>query len=144
AGVGTVAVLLRKDDGIDQLVAYIVGSDDAPDDALAAKTLRAALNLHLPPYMVPGRFELLPLMPRLTSGKIDRKALKAMPLSTPPAGEAGESDVPETPAEAALFAALSALFPGQPIRRQFDFFSDLGGHSFLAARLASALRADPA
>ncbi|WP_454774276.1 Pls/PosA family non-ribosomal peptide synthetase [Janthinobacterium tructae] len=144
AGVGTVAVLLRKDDGIDQLAAYIVGSDDAPDDALSTKTLRAALNLHLPPYMVPGRFELMPLMPRLTSGKIDRKALKAMPLSTPPVGEAGESDVPETPAEAALFAALATLFPGQPIRRQFDFFSDLGGHSFLAARLASALRADPA
>ncbi len=40
-GVGTVAVLLRKDDGIDQLVAYIVASDDAPDDALTAKTLRA-------------------------------------------------------------------------------------------------------
>ena len=144
AGVGTVAVLLRKDDGIDQLVAYIVGSDDAPEDALAAKTLRAALNLHLPPYMVPGRFELLPLMPRLTSGKIDRKALKAMPLSAPPPGEAGESDVPETPAEAALFAALAKLFPGQPILRRLDFFSDLGGHSFLAARLASTLRADPA
>lgn len=144
AGVGTVAVLLRKDDGIDQLVAYIVGSDDAPEDALAAKTLRAALNLHLPPYMVPGRFELLPLMPRLTSGKIDRKALKAMPLSAPPPGEAGESDVPETPAEAALFEALAKLFPGQAILRRLDFFSDLGGHSFLAARLASTLRADPA
>ena len=143
-GVGTVAVLLRKDDSIDQLVAYIVGSDETSGDALAAKTLRAALNLHLPPYMVPGRFELLPLMPRLTSGKIDRKALKAMPLSAPPAGEAGESDAPETPAEAALFAALATLFPGQPIRRQLDFFSDLGGHSFLAARLASSLRADPA
>ncbi|MDN2712278.1 amino acid adenylation domain-containing protein [Janthinobacterium sp. SUN118] len=143
-GVGTVAVLLRKDDGIDQLVAYIVGSDDAQEDALAAKTLRAALNLHLPPYMVPGRFELLPLMPRLTSGKIDRKALKAMPLSAPPPGEAGASDVPETPAEAALFAALAQLFPGQAILRQLDFFSDLGGHSFLAARLASSLRANPA
>ena len=142
-GVGTVAVLLRKDDGIDQLVAYLVGSDDAGDDALTAKTLRAALNLHLPPYMVPGRFELLPLMPRLTSGKIDRKALKAMSLSAPPPGEAGESDLPETPAEAALFAALAQLFPGQPILRQADFFSDLGGHSFLAARLASSLRADP-
>ncbi|MFZ4874554.1 Pls/PosA family non-ribosomal peptide synthetase [Janthinobacterium sp. Mn2066] len=143
-GVGTVAVLLRKDDGIDQLVAYIVGSDEATDDALTAKTLRSALNLHLPPYMVPGRFELLPLMPRLTSGKIDRKALKAMPLSAPPAGEAGESDLPETPAEAALFAALAQLFPGQPILRHADFFTDLGGHSFLAARLASSLRANPA
>ncbi|KAB8044270.1 Pls/PosA family non-ribosomal peptide synthetase [Janthinobacterium aquaticum] len=142
-GVGTVAVLLRKDDGIDQLVAYIVASDDAPPDALAPKTLRAALNVHLPPYMVPGRFELLAVVPRLTSGKIDRKALKAMPLSAPPAGEAGESDLPETPGETALFAALAQLFPGQPILRNADFFSDLGGHSFLAARLASTLRADP-
>jgi hypothetical protein len=83
-------------------------------------------------------------MPRLTSGKIDRKALKAMPLSAPPAGSAaGDSDLPETPAEAALFAALATLFPGQPILRTADFFTDLGGHSFFAARLASALRADP-
>jgi non-ribosomal peptide synthetase-like protein len=142
-GVGTVAVLLRKDDGIDQLVAYIVASAGSDLALLAGSALRHALSEHLPPYMVPGRYELLPLMPRLTSGKIDRKALKAMPLSAPPAA-AGESDVPETPAETALFGALATLFPGQPIRRDADFFSDLGGHSFFAARLASALRADPA
>jgi acyl-CoA synthetase (AMP-forming)/AMP-acid ligase II len=29
--------------------------------------------------MVPGRYEMLDAMPRLTSGKIDRKALKARP-----------------------------------------------------------------
>jgi non-ribosomal peptide synthetase-like protein len=137
-GVGTVAVLLRKDDGIDQLVAYIVPSGEG----LEAATLRHALAAHLPPYMVPGRYEFLPLMPRLTSGKIDRKALKAMPLSAPVA--TGESDLPETPAEAALFAALATLFPGQPVRREADFFSDMGGHSFFAARLATALRANPA
>ncbi|CDG83792.1 Pls/PosA family non-ribosomal peptide synthetase [Janthinobacterium agaricidamnosum] len=143
AGIGTVAVLLRKDDGIDQLVAYLVPEAAAADDAVSAKTLRHALNQHLPPYMVPGRFEVLDSMPRLTSGKIDRKALKAMPLSAPPAGSAGDSDMAETPAEAALFAALATLFPGQPIVRNADFFSDLGGHSFFAARLASTLRADP-
>jgi non-ribosomal peptide synthetase-like protein len=139
-GVGTVAVLLRKDDGIDQLVAYIV-----PDAGveLDTKALRAGLAAKLPPYMVPGRYEMQEAMPRLTSGKIDRKALKAMPLSAPPAGSAEDSDLPETPAEAALFAALSTLFPGQPILRTADFFNDLGGHSFFAARLASALRADP-
>jgi non-ribosomal peptide synthetase-like protein len=139
-GVGTAAVLLRKDDGIDQLVAYLVPEAGA---ALEARALRQALAAVLPPYMVPGRYELLPAMPRLTSGKIDRKALKATPLSAPPAGEAADSDLPETPAEAALFAALATLFPGQPILRQADFFTDLGGHSFFAARLASALRADP-
>ena len=93
--------------------------------------------------MVPSRFERLDVMPRLTSGKIDRKALKAMALSVPLPSEAAESDVPETPGEEALFGALAALFPGQPIRRELDFFSDLGGHSFFAARLATALRADP-
>ena len=139
-GVGTVAVLLRKDDGIDQLVAYIV-----PDAGirLEPKTLRNDLAAVLPPYMVPGRYEMLDAMPRLTSGKIDRKALKAMPLSAPPSGNNADSDLPETPAEEALFAALATLFPGQQILRQADFFSDLGGHSFFAARLASALRADP-
>ncbi|UUZ48993.1 hypothetical protein LP420_41580 [Massilia sp. B-10] len=135
------AVLLRKDDGIDQLVAYVVpaSGDPAPDSA----ALRQALNQHLPPYMVPGRYEQLALMPRLTSGKIDRKALRAMPL-TAPAVASGESDLPETPTEVALFGALAVLFPGQPIRREADFFSDLGGHSFFAARLATALRSNPA
>ncbi|MYM66803.1 amino acid adenylation domain-containing protein [Pseudoduganella sp. FT55W] len=139
AGVGTVAVLLRKDDGIDQLVAYIVPEAAAPDP----RELRTALAAKLPPYMVPGRYEMLDAMPRLTSGKIDRKTLKATPLSAPPAGSAEDSDLPETPAEEALFAALAKLFPGQAIQRNADFFTDLGGHSFFAARLASALRADP-
>ncbi|MDB5960034.1 MAG: peptide synthetase [Massilia sp.] len=143
AAVGTVAVLLRKDDGIDQLVAYIVPAADAAEEALTGNSLRHSLIEHLPPYMVPGRYELLSIMPRLTSGKIDRKALNAMPLSVQLAGPAGQSDLPETPAEAALFAELAKLFPGQPIVRQADFFSDLGGHSFFAARLASALRARP-
>jgi hypothetical protein len=140
-GVGTVAVLLRKDDGIDQLVAYLVAVIPAPSQ-LTSATLRRALAEHLPPYMVPGRYELLTEMPRLTSGKIDRKALKAMPLSAAPAGAAGDSDLPETPAEQRC-SRLAKLFPGQPIRRDADFFTDLGGHSFFAARLASALRADP-
>jgi non-ribosomal peptide synthetase-like protein len=140
AGIGTVAVLLRKDDGIDQLVAYLVAEAGV---TLDPRALRASLAGKLPPYMVPGRYEMLDAMPRLTSGKIDRKTLKATPLSAPQAGSAEDSDLPETPAEEALFAALAALFPGQPILRHADFFTDLGGHSFFAARLASALRADP-
>ena len=92
--------------------------------------------------MVPGYFEPVAEMPRLTSGKIDRNALKARAL-TLVAGAASLSDSPQTPAEQALFAALAKLFPGQPIVRSADFFSDLGGHSLFAARLASALRTDP-
>ena len=140
-GVGTVAVLLRKDDGIEHLVACLV---PAAGHTLSVPTLRQELAAQLPPYMVPGRYQMLDAMPRLTSGKIDRKALRAMPLIAAAALPEGASDQPETPAEEALFAALATLFPGQPIRRGADFFSDLGGHSFFAARLASALRAQPA
>jgi non-ribosomal peptide synthetase-like protein len=142
-GVGTTAVLLRRDDGIDRLVAYLVPALGAGDAQLAPATLRKALAGRLPPYMVPSRFEILSFMPRLTSGKIDRKALKAMALSAPLPSDPLDSDTPETPGEEALFAALAGLFPGQALRRELDFFSDLGGHSFFAARLATALRANP-
>ncbi|NBF08734.1 Pls/PosA family non-ribosomal peptide synthetase [Pseudomonas sp. Fl4BN1] len=141
-GVGTVAVLLRNDDGIDQLIAYLVPDQSLPLDVLPS-LLRHGLQAQLPPYMVPGRFELLDSMPRLTSGKIDRKALKARPLTLDNPAVSDASDTAENPAEQALFSALEKLFPGQSIRRDADFFSDLGGHSFFAARLASALRTDP-
>ncbi|MGE5472301.1 MAG: Pls/PosA family non-ribosomal peptide synthetase [Bacteroidota bacterium] len=138
-GVGTAAVLLRQDDGIERLVAYIVGDGElTPSAAL----LRSTLAETLPPYMVPVHIETLPEMPRLTSGKIDRKALRARPLEIA-AGPAGGSETPETPAEEVLFAELARLFPGQAIHRAADFFSDLGGHSLFAARLASALRTHP-
>lgn len=138
-GVATAAVLLRQQNDIDQLIAFLIAE---PDTHPEPSTLRAALTLVLPPYMVPGHYELLREMPRLTSGKIDRNALKVLPLAEP-ATAAGDSDPPQNDAEVALFDALRRLFPGQPIRREMDFFNDLGGHSLFAARLASALRGDP-
>lgn len=140
-GVGTVAVLLRNHRGLDQLIAYVVCDDEPP--AAFTSALRKAAQAKLPSYMVPGYVELLESMPRLTSGKIDRKALKARPLEVDTSATSTESDVAETASEVVLFAELTKLFPGVPIRRDADFFSDLGGHSFFAARLASALRAHP-
>ena len=139
-GVGTVAVVLRSQDGMDQLIAYLVFEGGT---AIAKSDLRSALAKTLPSYMVPSYFETLAEMPRLTSGKIDRNTLKARPLAAPAPGADEHSELPETPAEEALFAALHQLFPGQSIIRAADFFTDLGGHSLFAARLASALRADP-
>ncbi|GAA4030992.1 Pls/PosA family non-ribosomal peptide synthetase [Actimicrobium antarcticum] len=139
AGIGTAAVLLRKESGLDQLVAFLIAE---PQSVQTTTTLRAALMLVLPPYMVPGHYETLSEMPRLTSGKIDRNALKARPLTFIQV-DAASSDAPQNLAEEALFGALATLFPGQPIRRTMDFFNDLGGHSLFAARLASALRTDP-
>jgi non-ribosomal peptide synthetase-like protein len=134
--IGTAAVILRQDDGMERLIAYIV-SENA--EGISTPRLRAALIEALPPYMVPAYFVTLAEMPRLTSGKIDRKALRALPLSVS-ADKNSDSDSPENKAEQVLFTALIRLFPGQSIRREADFFTDLGGHSLLAARLASAIR----
>ncbi len=139
-GISAAAVLLHKEEeGVDQLIAFIVVESGV---TISQAGLRAALAESLPAYMVPGYVETLAEMPRLISGKIDRRALNARGLAVA-AGDANMSDTPQGPAEQVLFAALATLFPGQPIIRSADFFDDLGGHSLFAARLASALRRDP-
>ena len=138
-GVGAAAVVLRDLAGIDQLVAFVTPEGEARLDLHA---LRAALAHDLPAYMIPARFERVAEVPRLTSGKIDRKTLKAQVLDTV-SEPSGEDDVPVTAGEQALFDALRPLFPGQPLRLASDFFRDMGGHSLLAARLVSALRKHP-
>ena len=137
--IGTAAVILRNENGIERLIAYIMTDNKV---APVLSELRASLAESLPAYMVPSYIETLTEMPRLLSGKIDRKALRALPFNTV-STDSSESDTPVNLAEEVLFASLAKLFPGQSIRRDADFFSDLGGHSLLAARLASALRNSP-
>ncbi len=132
-GVSACAVLLLREGDADRLVAYCAGDPPVP-----ARELREALSRELPAYMVPSAFVYPPEWPRLPSGKIDRARLRAMPTPETVA----VSDTPATPGGEALFAALRALFPGQALRPEQDFFDDLGGHSLLAARIVSRLRAD--
>ncbi len=139
-GIGTAAVILRAEDGIDQLIAFIAPEIDA-QQAIEIKQLRHHLSQRLPPYMVPNRFEVIEEVPRLLSGKIDRKALKARPLTS--VVDRSESDQPQNQAEEILFGILNRLFPNIPIKLDADFFDDLGGHSLLAAVLISNLREHP-
>ncbi|WP_353744529.1 MULTISPECIES: Pls/PosA family non-ribosomal peptide synthetase [unclassified Methylobacterium] len=138
-GVNQAAVVLRKDDGVDRLVAFLVPERGADLDRTA---LRKALADEMPPYMVPGHFETAEHLPRLTSGKVDRKALRAATL-TLPASE-GEQEPPANETEAALLAAGKQVFGNQPLGLTADFFTDLGGHSLIAARFVSAVRETPA
>ncbi len=139
-GVAQAAVVLRQDDGIDRLVAFVVPEVGSGVDRMQ---LRLSLAEQLPSYMVPSRFELLEAVPRLVSGKIDRKTLKAMPLATG-ADRGEEQEAPQTPTEALLLAAAQRVFPGQALPFDADFFTDLGGHSLIAARYISAVRETPA
>ncbi len=135
-GVTAAAVVLRAEAGADRLVAFLTG-EAAPERAV----FRAALKAHLPCYMIPSHYEKLEALPRLASGKADRKQLQAWPLS---AIEAEEQEEAQTPAEEALLAAARRVFPGQSLPFEADFFTDLGGHSLLAARFVSAVREHPA
>ncbi|WP_151796012.1 Pls/PosA family non-ribosomal peptide synthetase [Acinetobacter soli] len=139
-GIGTAAVVLRRDDDMDQLVAFIV-LDQEQKDRIQVKDIRAYLKARLPAYMVPNRFELVDQVPRLLSGKIDRNALRKLELSQHI--DSAVSDEPQNEAEQILFDCLAKIFPNQAIQLSADFFDDLGGHSLLAAVLTSHLREYP-
>jgi len=135
SGVAQTAVVLRTDEGIERLVAFLVTA------TLDAAPLRDALRAQLPAYMVPSHYLALAELPRLISGKLDRKALRQIPLGTI---AAEEQEAALTATEAALLEAARRVFPGQSIPFEADFFTDLGGHSLLAARFVSAVRETPA
>jgi non-ribosomal peptide synthetase-like protein len=138
SGVAQAAVVLRDDHGGDQLVGFVVPSFEGEIDG---KLLRRELQATLPPYMVPARFEVVQSLPKLASGKIDRKALKQIELARSLSIEAQEE--PRTETEARLLEAAKRIFPPQAIPFDADFFTDLGGHSLLAARFISAVRESP-
>lgn len=73
AGVMSAAVAVKKDtSGQEQLVAYVVMEDQV---CIEENLFRLELAKTLPSYMVPGTIVTLPEMPRMPSGKINRKAL---------------------------------------------------------------------
>ena len=135
-GVAQATVVLRTDDGLDRLVAFLVPQAGS---LLDRTILRETLRARLPAYMVPAHFEVVEALPRLASGKADRKALRAAAL-TQDSGAAGLEE-PRTETEATLLAAAKRVFPGQSIPLEADFFLDLGGHSLLAAQFISHVRA---
>ncbi|WP_089174215.1 Pls/PosA family non-ribosomal peptide synthetase [Bosea sp. AS-1] len=138
-GVAQAAVVLRTDDGIERLVAFVVPE---PGVAVDGPALRAALREKLPPYMVPAHFEAAGSLPRMVSGKVDRKMLKAAPLTAPSAD--GEQEPPRNATEAALLEAAKRVLGAASLPLEADFFMDLGGHSLLAARFISIVRETPA
>src|SRR3954452_9994720 len=117
-GVAQAAVVLRQDEGMDRLVAFLVPDRGAEIDR---KALRSSLREQLPPYMIPNHFEVVDVLPRLTSGKVDRKALRAVTLA--PSEGAGEQEDPQNETEAALLVAAKRVFGNQALPFDADFFT---------------------
>ncbi len=134
-GVAQAAVLLREDrPGDARLVAYMVPS--GPDESPDSLAIRSRLAAMLPEAMVPSAYVWLPELPLTTSGKLNRRALPAPEVTAELTGRA-----PETPTEKRVAAAFADALgiPVSAIGADDDFFA-IGGHSLLAARVATQLR----
>ncbi|WP_091370211.1 Pls/PosA family non-ribosomal peptide synthetase [Mucilaginibacter mallensis] len=140
AGVSAAAVGIKKDShDRDHLVGYVMMEDSVCIDD---KLLRMELSKTLPAYMIPGNIVSLREMPRLPSGKIDRKA-----LPVPDELENELEDIvidADAPVGDKVMAILHNVFPSRDIDPSMDFFDDLGGHSLLAAAFVSQLRREAA
>ncbi|MDB4951818.1 MAG: Malonyl CoA-acyl carrier protein transacylase [Gemmatimonadetes bacterium] len=118
-------VVAREDrPGDRRLAAYVTGEDPT------AAELRAHLRGTLPEHMVPSSFTVLPALPLLPNGKLDRGALPE------PRGDGGgaELDEPRNYAEVQLIQLWEGLLGVAGITPTQGFF-DLGGDSFLALHL---------
>ena len=117
------------------LVGYVVPSGGSRP---TADSLRRSLAAELPDYMIPGRFLVLPALPRTSGGKVDRSR-----LPEPQPGRPGLS-VPFVPPEGTVEQNLANLWQEilgvKPIGALDDFF-DLGGHSVQAALLFGQMEA---
>ncbi|HEF4763026.1 TPA: non-ribosomal peptide synthetase [Pseudomonas putida] len=128
-GVRQAVISVQAGDGGPQLCAYVV-AEQTPTDPIAWRdTLRAALKVDLPDYMVPSHWLLLDDLPLTSNGKLDRKALPA------PEAEAWQRpfEAPEGELEQKLAAIWADVLGVAQIGRRDNFF-ELGGHSLLAAQ----------
>ncbi|GLK69617.1 non-ribosomal peptide synthetase [Hansschlegelia plantiphila] len=113
----------------DALVAYVAA------DALDESQATAILAARLPGHMVPARIIALPALPATANGKLDRRAL-------PPPDVAAASDEPPLPGVERSVADIWEAALGVAALGRHDDFFQRGGHSLLAMRVVSRLRAD--
>jgi non-ribosomal peptide synthetase-like protein len=136
-GVRSAAVVATAHGGAGEvLVAHLVASAD-----FSAAGAQRSIAAQLPAYMVPSFWRTHTDLPRLASGKVDRKALSGLPV--PAAASSAEQVAPTSLTEAHLLEAARKVLGLTAIDLDGDFFTDLGGHSLLAARFVSEVRKVP-
>jgi amino acid adenylation domain-containing protein len=136
ADAGVVAVTT---DGITDLAAVVTAAPGATIDPVA---IRGELLDRFEPYRVPARWLVVPELPRLPNGKVDRQALHHLAEAEAALPRTGrQPGGPEEPPPASVSRARAELgelwrllLPITPdgIDQEFEH---LGGHSLLAAQM---------
>lgn len=144
---GEIETLAAAVEGVKQAVAYIanLGDDektlvlyytsdfDGDEQKVVAQRIRMYLAQYLPDHMRPSIIQYLDLFPLNPNGKVDRNNLPSPGL--------GSSIVePETELERQLLSLWKSALQCESISVTANFF-EMGGHSLMAAKLATQIRA---
>lgn len=130
--------VFKNSNNQDTLVAFV---KTEPSFILNELIIKRELALFLPIYMLPSSIVLVDDIPRLASGKINRKALP-LPEIVNLIKEKNTSEDLKTlnTVEEKVKHVLQHLFPGKEILLEYDFFNEIGGDSFTTALFVSELR----
>lgn len=101
-----------------------------------APELRNFLKANLPEHMVPSAFIFVENLPRTQTGKIQRGALRRIPMQHQELG--ADYEAPQTDTENMIAEIWQSLLRVDRVGRNDNFFS-LGGHSILATQLINRL-----
>ena len=134
------AIVVRREDreGDKRLVAYLVALDSSAE---IAGTLRTITESKLPDYMVPSAFVFLPELPLTDNGKIDRKALLALPQPSIASNTrvSQPASKPNNEIERIAIAAWQQVLGIDSVGINDNFF-DLGAHSLTVAEVQAKLQ----
>jgi mycobactin peptide synthetase MbtE len=118
------------------LVGYVTPADGAGRDTVDLERIRARVAAALPDYMTPAAYVVLDEIPITTHGKIDGTA-----LPEPEIAAKAQYREPATVTERRIAALFSGLLGHDRVGVDDSFF-DLGGHSLVATKLATAIRSE--
>ena len=127
------AVVLSKEfnEAESRLVAYIVANED-----IEIGELRGYLEQHLPDYMLPSTFLILPELPLTPSGKVDGKVLLTMELN-----RSGESPVEMSLLQNEVHRIWRQVLEHEDFSVEDDLFK-VGGDSLAAVQIFLAINSE--
>lgn len=132
------AVVVEKDStgGSAQLAAYLVAADK--QQPLDIASVRQALRARVTSQMVPTKMAAVDSLPRMPSGKLDRRALKNIEVEAVEESGSGEYVAPRNESEQILADIWCEVLQLEKVDVTASFF-DLGGDSLKVLQFVSEL-----